>query len=143
MDVASSSDTILIDTDIFTYLFKNSAEAYKFRPFVEKKMACVSFATAGELFFGAFSAGWGEKKILALRKELSNYVIISSNYYICLLYGRIRSQCESSGHVLNDPDYWIAASAIHYDCPLVTNNWKHFRHIPGLRLISPQDHQTN
>jgi predicted nucleic acid-binding protein len=31
---------------------------------------------------------------------------------------------------------WIAATALYLNAPLVTNNEKHFRHIPDLQLWS-------
>jgi predicted nucleic acid-binding protein len=130
-------DKIIIDTDAFSHLFKRTEEAYRFRPYVERVKTFLSFATIGELYFGAFNAGWGDNRKAALAKEISDYIIIPSNYKISILYGKVRSQCESEGHPFDNPDYWIAASALHHDCPLLTNNWKHFRYVKGLKLISP------
>ncbi len=38
---------------------------------------------------------------------------------------------------ISHSDCWIAASALKYDCPLATNNARHFEGIKDLALISP------
>jgi predicted nucleic acid-binding protein len=35
-----------------------------------------------------------------------------------------------------DNDLWIAATAIRYSIPLLSNNRRHFEEVPGLVLIS-------
>lgn len=37
------------------------------------------------------------------------------------------------------PDLLIAATALEYEIPLVTNNLRDFKHIPGLRLWTMED----
>ena len=39
-------------------------------------------------------------------------------------------------------DAWIAATALSLDCPLVTQNARHFADIPGLAVISEREPQT-
>lgn len=39
------------------------------------------------------------------------------------------------GETRADNDLWIAATALHFDIPLATNNPRHFESVPGLRLL--------
>jgi len=126
---------VILDTDIFSYLFKKDPRALPYQPYIDRAEVSVSFATVAELFFGSYKANWGTKMIAFLEKDLAKYVILNSNYDICRIYGKIRYGCKRQP--INDSDYWIAACALYHDATLLTNNWKHFNAIDGLKLISP------
>jgi predicted nucleic acid-binding protein len=129
---------LLIDTDVFTYIFKKTRELPKFQSFLSDKTPHISFVTIGETYFGALNANWGDKLIGDLKQELSKYGVVYPNRDISLLYGKIRSECLKIGKPIDEPDYWIGACAIYHDSPLLTNNWKHFKYIKGLKLIKPE-----
>jgi predicted nucleic acid-binding protein len=40
-------------------------------------------------------------------------------------------------------DYWIAACALKYDCPVLTHDFNHFSRIKGLKLLGPYSKQNN
>ena len=126
---------IIVDTDVFSYIFKKDSRALPFRSYVDGIEICLAFATVAELFFGAYNANWGSKTFAEMEKELTKYMILRSNYNICRLYGKGRFKCKKQQ--IDDPDYWIAACARYYNVPLLTNNWRHFKDIEGLQLVSP------
>jgi tRNA(fMet)-specific endonuclease VapC len=128
---------MVIDTDVFTYLFKRTKEALAFAKLVEQSRACISFVTVAEVYYGARKAHWGDNKVHDLSDELAKYVVLYPNYKLCLSYGDIKAQCILSGCPIADPDYWIAACAKHHKLPLLTNNWKHFKNIQGLKVLNP------
>lgn len=49
-------------------------------------------------------------------------------------FGKLRGLMLRQGEVVFEVDLMIAAVALVHDLTLVTNNTKHFRNIPGLRL---------
>lgn len=51
-------------------------------------------------------------------------------------YGIIRSHLVAQGTPIGPNDLLIAATAIAYDCSLVTRNRREFERVPGLRLES-------
>ena len=53
---------------------------------------------------------------------MSNYVVVDTDVFSCLWQGRAIS-----------PRF----TAIFYGAPLITNNTRHFRSVPGLDLIDP------
>ena len=49
-------------------------------------------------------------------------------------FGRVRADLRRQGISVDNMDLLIGATALVYDLTVVTNNTRHFRHIPGLRL---------
>lgn len=128
---------IIIDTDVFSFIFRNDKKARFFLSYMDGVNIWLSFASVGEIYFGAYKANWGSRMMTNLQDELGKYTILPSNDAICVLYGKVKSECTSKGSPIEDPDYWTAACAIHYGCALATYNSRHFRHVKGLELISP------
>ncbi len=60
--------TLLLDTDVFSYLFKDHPFAEVYRPLLKGHVLAISFMTVAELFQGAFRAGWGGKRIERLAR---------------------------------------------------------------------------
>ncbi len=113
---------IVIDTDVFTYLFKKIKEGTPFLEFIHQKRACISFVTVAEVYYGARKARWGEARIKELNQELERYGVLYPTFKMCREYGDVKAQCILKGCPIADTDYWIAACALYYKVPLVTNN---------------------
>jgi len=47
---------------------------------------------------------------------------------------RVRRYLQAQGIPIGDHDVWIAATALAYGLPLVSNNSRHFDRVPGLDL---------
>jgi tRNA(fMet)-specific endonuclease VapC len=129
---------MVIDTDVFTYLFNKTKEAEAFSKLIFPKSASLSFVTVAEVYYGARKAGWCQVRIREINQELERYGVLYPTFKICREYGDIKAQCILKGCPIADTDYWIAACALHYKVPLVTNNWKHFKNIEGLEILHPQ-----
>ncbi len=131
---------ILLDTDVLNYIARREHKlAPKFRPLVHNKVIAISFITVAEIHFGIFnkpntSAKW---KDFWTKKVFPNLVILYPDYNTCEIFGKIRAQDKQ--HIphrnTNFTDLWIAACAIQYDLPLLTNNIRHFQHIKNLKLV--------
>jgi len=132
-----TKNRILVDTDVFSYIFHGHEQARFFRPYLEHKSLAVSFMTVAELYYGAYKAAWGTSRIVRLENQLKNYVILPYDIFVCQHWARIRKDCEEQGRSINHPDAWIAACALLYDCALATNNGKHFECIKKLEIICP------
>jgi tRNA(fMet)-specific endonuclease VapC len=126
-------DTLLVDTNIFSYIHKKDTRAKLYRKHLEGKRLALSFMTVAEVYRWAVERKWGPKKIADLRTKLKKYVVLSYDDAIAWKYAEVRS---IAGHPIDLGDAWIAASALRYRIPLVTHNRKHYEHIPGLQVIS-------
>ena len=128
---------ILVDTDVFSYIFGEREEAKFFLPYFRGKTLAVSFMTVAQLYAGAYKKDWGTPHLARLEHHLKNYAVLPYDFSLCLKWAEIKSDCEKSGFPIETADCWIAACALRYECQLATNNKKHFEHVKGLLLFAP------
>jgi tRNA(fMet)-specific endonuclease VapC len=133
----TKSNRILVDTNVYSYIFGEREEAKFFLPYFTGKTLAVSFMTVAEIYSGAYKKNWGERSITKLERHLKNYAILPYDFGVCLKWAEINSESEREGHPIETADCWIAACALKYECQLATNNKRHFQHIKGLSLIAP------
>ena len=126
--------TIILDTNIVSYLMKNHSLAERYRPHLEGRTLAISFMTAAELHEGAFRAGWGSRRLAWLESVLRRYLVFPSTPETCSRWGQIRA--ERRNQSISCEDAWIAATALVYQCPLVTHNAVDFTGITGLQIVS-------
>jgi tRNA(fMet)-specific endonuclease VapC len=127
--------TLLLDTNVVSYLFKQASQAKLYEPHLQDARLAISFITVGELYRWAIERDWGEKRRLDLEERLRNYLVIPFDIELCKKWAEVKS---IRGLNPPDSDAWIAATALHHDIPLVSHNKKHFENIPNLTLISEQ-----
>ena len=127
--------TVLVDTDVFSFLWQDRPEAAIYRPLVADQIVALSFTSIGELYFGAVSRGWGGRRIEELEGAIRPYLILPYNIELSRHWGRLKADTRRQGRPTPDNDLWIAAAALHYQIPLATNNRRHFEHIDGLVLL--------
>jgi predicted nucleic acid-binding protein len=75
----------------------------------------ISVVTLGELAAGAANEQ-------AMRRFLSRYRVISLKPEIAWLAGRLERALATTGRRLGENDNWIAATALYYGEPIVTND---------------------
>ena len=134
---ASSKKSIVVDTDVISYLFNGHTQGAFFKPYLSNQLLAISFMTVAQLYYGAYHANWGASRLSRLENHLKNYVVLPYDHELCLRWAGIRRDGENNGQSIEHSDCWIAATALRHDCALATNNGKHFAHIKGLALISP------
>jgi tRNA(fMet)-specific endonuclease VapC len=132
------SDWLMLDTDVASYLFKNSPRAASFRPLLEGKHPALAFVSVAELFKWTVKRGWGANKIEQLEAALRHYVVVPYDRDLAWTWARLTATCEKAGRPIASSDAWVAAAALRYEIPLVTNNLKHYEaaeSLCGLRLV--------
>ncbi len=132
------SDRLLLDTDVASYLFKNSPRAKFFRPLLKGTQPALAFVSVAELFKCTLKRGWGRPKIEQLESALHRYVVIPYDRDLAWAWARIVANCEDAGRPIGPSDAWVAAAAVRHDVPLLTNNLKHYEaaeSLCGLRLL--------
>ena len=132
-----TQDRIVVDTDVVSYIFRDDERAKFFEQYFVHRSLAVSFATVGELYYGAFKADWPPRSITRLETALKNYVVLPYDVEVARHWGRIRAEHQKQGHDIGFNDCWIAATALKYGCALATNNLKDFECTSGLTIISP------
>src|SRR3954469_13797592 len=132
------SDSVLLDTDVASYLFKNSPHARPFRPFLAGKRPALAFVSVAELFKWTLKRRWGPAKVAILEAALRQHVVIPYDRDLAWAWARVVAACEDAGQPIATSDAWVAAAALRHDLPLLTNNLKHFEaaaSLCGLKLL--------
>lgn len=126
----------VVDTDVWSYLYKQSSEAKLYEPHLFGNIPVISFQTQAELLRGAISAGWGARRCQHLESRLRKYVIEHSSDALCLRWAEAIDTARRNGRPTAPADAWIAATALHLDVPLITHNKNDFLGVDGLTIIT-------
>ena len=124
----------LIDTDIIIFALRGDKTVLA--KFEENKNIPISISliTYAELVFDAKRSGNEQKNMLKVNRIREIYPVEELNIGIMELFADIKANIYSKAIRIEDMDLFIAATAIYNDLTLVTNNTKHFKNIPLLKL---------
>ncbi len=67
---------------------------------------------------------------------VSPFRILEINTEVCWEYGRAYRYLRDNGRLIGANDLWIAATGLAYRLPVVTRNVRHYRRVPGLRVLA-------
>jgi tRNA(fMet)-specific endonuclease VapC len=125
----------LLDTNICIYIIKKKPAAVikKFRTFQINDLG-ISSITLAELEFGVYNSSRQEQNQEALSQFVSPLEILPFDDRAAIQYGQVRAYLTLRGITIGAMDMLIAAQAKSLSLPLVTNNLKEFKRIPGLLL---------
>ncbi len=127
---------VLVDTNVVSFLLKGDSRAQLYFAELQGKQLALSFMTVAELYQWAAIREWGEQRTRKLTQTLrGTYLVLSFDFALCQLWGGLRAQRRMLGTPISPQDAWIAATALHYDIPLITHNPKDFNNIPDLILV--------
>jgi tRNA(fMet)-specific endonuclease VapC len=99
----------------------------------------VAAITVAELWHGVERAsgehrGRRERYVRSILEELP---MIPYTETTALQHARIWARLESSGRMIGDYDMIVAATALERGSVVATFNERHFRQVPGLKVIKP------
>ncbi|MCX7011736.1 MAG: type II toxin-antitoxin system VapC family toxin [Candidatus Sumerlaeota bacterium] len=124
----------LIDTDILIYALK--ARPNVLVRFAETREApkAISVVSYGELLFGAMKSSRPQESLARARRVGELFQVVDVTRAIIEGFAAIKADLQRKGAPLDDFDLIIAATAVSLGYRLVTNNERHFRRVPGLRV---------
>lgn len=123
----------MLDTDISSYIIQRRPESFTDRFEKRADALCVSVMTAAELRFGANKAARRELTDL-VEAFLERLAILDWTADVTFHYATIRTAIERADKPVGNMDLLIAAHAVSQGLTLVTNNIKHFSHVPKLKI---------
>jgi tRNA(fMet)-specific endonuclease VapC len=126
----------VIDTDVWSYLYKGRSEAKLYEPHLFGNILVISFQTQAELLRGAMAANWGLQRRQHLESRLQKYIVEPSSYRLSLCWAAAMDSAKRRGQPISAADAWIAATALHLAVPLISHNRTHFVGVDGLTVIS-------
>ena len=124
--------TVLLDTDIVSFLLKGDTRAAAYMPLLTGNRFALSFMTVAELFQWAGVRKWGARRVAALEQTLIGYLILPADVEMCRIWGTVRVNRASAGRPISPQDAWIAATALRHSLPLITHNASDYQSIPAL-----------
>jgi tRNA(fMet)-specific endonuclease VapC len=126
----------VVDTDVVSYLYRNSPVAQLYRQHLVDKVLVISFMTLAEVRFGMLQARWGAQRVTAMESYLKQFVLCTCDDDLCLMWAQVVYSERAKGRIISAQDAWIAATAIYSGVPLVTHNRKDFEGVDRLAVIS-------
>lgn len=127
---------VLVDTDVFSFLFKGHSFGALYDRDLHGKTVALSFMTVAELDRWAIQSKWGDARRNWLRLYMEPFSILVYNRALCTKWVEVMVAAQSRGYRIECADAWIAATALLYNLPLVTHNRGDYRGVPGLAIIS-------
>lgn len=126
----------VVDTDVVSLLFKNSAQASLYYPHLADKLLVISFMTIAELDRWALERNWGRARIALMEAHLQQFSVHPSDRDLCHVWAEVIHSERRQGRIIGTADAWIAATALLNNVSLVSHNRRDFENVIGLSLIS-------
>lgn len=114
--------TAIVDTDVVSLIFKGHSRANSYRALLSGHLLAISFMTLAELDRWPLERRWGQRRIADFSAYLERFVVLQSSRDLCKFWASVKSAADRIGRPIDTADAWIAATAILYDIPLITNN---------------------
>jgi|ERR1035437_247870 predicted nucleic acid-binding protein len=127
---------VVVDTNIVSYIFKKDTRATLFDPHLVQVPRFLSFMSLAELRRWELQSDWSDSKKEQFKQLLSEFGVIYADEEHCDIWVNVTNECSRNGRPISTADAWIAAAALMFDIPLVTNNRKDFEHISGITILS-------
>ena len=124
----------LLDTDIIIYSLKGNPQVKRHLAKHVHDSLQISIITLMELFYGAYRSLEVESNLAKVRMIEHTLISIPVNKSVADTFGRLKAKLESIGNRLDDFDLIIAATALAENLTLVSNNERHFKRVPGLKI---------
>jgi predicted nucleic acid-binding protein len=103
--------TIVVDTDVVSFAFKNHPIALEYLPDPIDRSPIISFMTVAELDRWALQAGWGAARRTRLQEDLERFVIFPYDRELCTKWAEVTVAAQSGGRRIECADAWVAATA--------------------------------
>lgn len=89
----------------------------------------------GELLYGAINSAQARKNEQAVRKFLTQSVLIPIDEAIAARYATVRLELKKTGHPIPENDIWVAATCLELGVPVLSRTG-HFDFVRGLEVIN-------
>ncbi|MBX3402983.1 MAG: PIN domain-containing protein [Phycisphaeraceae bacterium] len=125
----------LIDTDVFSLMFKGDTRTRRLAGLVEGTRVCLALMSVAELGLWAMHRQWGPSRRRDLSRAIEKCVVLQPDLQPAEVWASITAHRRRLGRPLSCSDAWIAATALRFGLPFLTRNTKDFHDIPGLALL--------
>jgi predicted nucleic acid-binding protein len=102
--------TIVVDTDVVSFVFKNHPTATEYLPDLIDRIPIISFMTVAELDRWALEARWGVARRTRLQEYLERFVVFPYDRGLCTKWAEVTVAAQSGGRRIECADAACAAT---------------------------------
>ncbi len=124
----------MIDTNIVIYTLKKRPAKVQAAFKKHSGEMCLSSVSLGELIFGAEKSAQVERNLAVIEGLAARLKVASFDVQAAMHFGQLRAELVKSGRLIGPYDMMIAGHARAMGLILVTNNFREFNRVPGLRV---------
>lgn len=124
---------VSLDTNVLIRLF-NGDESIAERIDAADDVA-ISVVVLGELLYGARYSARPDEKLAEIARFVTSHNVLNCDRGTAEIYGIVKAKLRRLGKPIPENDVWIAAHALQFGVPLVTDD-AHFGVVDGLTLDS-------
>lgn len=131
-----TTPSFLVDTDWLIDHFNGISAVSRRMEQIDRGGLAVSVISLAELWDGVLHSTQQVQDERQLRAFLTGVTTLGVTLNATERFGQLRGDLRKIGRLIPDFDLMIAITAIEHNITLLSNNRKHFAHIPGLILES-------
>lgn len=126
----------VLDTNIVSYAIRSWSNTLRLKFIEYAKELYISEITRAELLFGIYKCDGLKRERLSQKINLflENIPVLPFSGNVVEIFAKLRADLLKNGNIIEDFDIMIASTAIANNATLVTNNEKHFLHIPNILI---------
>jgi len=126
----------LLDTDIIIYSLKGLPKVIENIKLYADEPKALSVISYGELIYGACKSVHVSSNLAKVHRLRDIFPVIDTSSSIMECFGSTKAYLSKKGITVDDFDLLIGSTAITCGYTLVTNNEKHFKKIPELKVVN-------
>jgi tRNA(fMet)-specific endonuclease VapC len=130
---------VLLDTDVFSFVFKRDSRAALYAADLAGAQPCRCFQSVAELRLWALARRWGDARCQSLNVSLARCLVLPYDDAMSRHWAEVNAHRRRVGRPIQCGDAWIAPTALRHSLPLLTHNGCDYEEIPGLQLICHAD----
>lgn len=126
----------MLDTNVCIFLVKKKIPQYFARLAQLEKTGTIGISAIvlSELQYGVANSQQKEQSQINLNLLLNKLDVIPYTDKCAFYYGEIRASLKKAGRIIGANDLLIASHAMTENALLITNNYKEFKLVQGLKL---------
>lgn len=121
----------MLDTDMVSFIVKRRDPALSRMLAIDSDSVCISVVTEAEQRFGMERMTPGSNLYRSTEQFLEAVTILPWDSNVAEHFAPVKKYLSDTRQQIGDLDTMIAAHALSVGATLVTNNFRHFRRIPG------------
>ena len=131
---------VVIDSSVIVGWERRDLDPVDVVRFVENEPTFIASVTVSELLVGVYRANTEERRTrraFFVESVIAVFPVAEFALDEARIYARLSVDLASVGRQVSSHDLMIAATALARSCDVLTDNLRHFNHIPGLIVRQP------